>query len=135
MSTDGSLFDQRGGKQIHELPLINIPDNGINILCSYNQVTYALKLGTIRALISKEGIGLPLADNTPDLEKPISNPVRQELDLKAPLGHGHYINQIIGLEDVLNLKADAGHLHSADSIVGLQEMIGEDSVVLLEVDW
>ena len=129
------LPEQRGGKQIHELPLISVPDQAINLLCSYNQVTYALKLGTIRALITKEGIGLPLVDNTPDLEKPISNLVRQELETKAAIGHGHTIDQIIGLDDVLNLKSDAGHQHAVDSIVGLAEMIGEDSVVLKEVNW
>lgn len=87
--------------------------------------------------VTKDQIGLANVDDTPDLDKPISNATQEALDNKADLGHIHEIEEINSLQDLLdglqadidtheetlNEKADLAHVHEIEEINSLQDSL------------
>lgn len=62
---------------------------------------YKVKTKRLSTLVTKEGLGLDEVDNTPDAEKPVSQPVAEALSQKSDTGHVHQISQVQGLNDNL----------------------------------
>lgn len=68
--------------------------------------------GTVTG-ITKAMVGLAAADNTADLDKPISTDTQAALDLKSDVGHFHTIGEIINFEaNVVNLATGAKYTSS-----------------------
>lgn len=93
----------------------------------YQGANLKVKLQRIRSLVTKADVGLPLVDNTPDLNKPISNATQGALNGKANAVHAHQIGDVTGLTAALLSKADEGHGHPIADVTGLSEMLATKS--------
>lgn len=82
--------------------LLNSTNDDVKILVTYNGNTYLLRLGEIKALVTKAGIGLDQVDNTSDLDKPLSNAIIAALENRAPVSHTHSVTDIDGLSDIIS---------------------------------
>lgn len=71
-----------------------------------NHSQLSLNDGTNPHGTTKNDVGLGNADNTSDLEKPISNSTQTALNGKANTIHSHVISDVTGLQTALNLKLD-----------------------------
>jgi len=70
-------------KNLLQLPIVQELDATEQFYIVKNQKDYRLTLAVLLTLFTKQRIGLENVDNTPDLQKPISDAVRMELDGKA----------------------------------------------------
>ena len=70
-------------KNLLQLPIVQELDATEQFYVVKDQKDYRLTLAVLLTLFTKQRIGLENVDNTPDLQKPISDAVRMELDGKA----------------------------------------------------
>lgn len=68
-------------------------------------------------------VGLGNADNTPDVDKPVSTAQQTALDDKSDIGHGHEIGDVTGLQGALDGKSATGHGHEIADVSGLAEAL------------
>ncbi|MDF1801732.1 SGNH/GDSL hydrolase family protein [Thalassovita sp.] len=68
-------------------------------------------------------VGLGNADNTSDLDKPVSTAQQAALNGKSATDHGHEIGDMTGLQDALDGKSATGHGHEIADVSGLAEAL------------
>lgn len=91
-------------------------------------------LSLIKTFITKKDVGLEFADNTADLNKPISIPQQEALDNKADRTHNHSSQDITDFTTAVNtivnpkldLKSDKGHTHLSEDVTDLTETINNN---------
>ncbi len=88
-----------------------------------NGNNFKFKLKKVAALVSKVDLGLDKVDNTPDLQKPVSQPMQQALDGKSNTNHTHNVSSIDGLPQALSAKANTQHNHTTGEVNGLAEAL------------
>jgi len=89
-------------RSISSFPALASTADGIKILVTYNGQTHLLSLSEIKALITKEKIGLGNVDNTSDLDKPLSTAAIAALADKADGSHTHLTSDIDGLDTAIS---------------------------------
>jgi hypothetical protein len=79
--------------------------------------------------LGKADIGLGNADNTSDVNKPVSTAQQAALDAKSNTGHGHAQSEITGLVASLAGKAATSHTHAESEITNLvSDLAGKAAV-------
>ena len=79
---------------------------------------------------TKASIGLGNADNTSDIDKPISALTQAALDGKSNAGHTHPINEVTELQEALTGKAAIAHNHSIMDVTNLSAVLDEKADLL-----
>lgn len=67
-------------------------------------------------VLTKAHVGLGNADNTADLDKPVSSATQAALNGKSDAGHTHAIANVTGLQAALDGKSATGHTHTLAQI-------------------
>jgi len=96
---------------------------------SYAGSNYRVTLNSIAALATKQSVGLGNADNTSDLNKPLSQAAISALGLKANIGHSHVLamTEVTDLIPTLAEKSIVGHTHVLSEIGGLVASLANKS--------
>lgn len=136
-------------KKISELDSLVLTDisslRNYKIPAEFNNKNFAVLVSELISLITKNDIGLENVDNTSDVNKPLSDQVKEALYNKSNVGHGHSKSDIVGLENTLltflskneqvpleNLasiiealatKSDTLHNHDISTLIGYSDLV------------
>ena len=106
---------------ISQLPLADeILTGGELTVIVQGGVTKSISLSHLKTIVTKADVGLSRADNTPDLDKPISRNQQTALNGKANKAHTHPQDEVNGLIDSLAAKANRAHGHDVTDVTGLR---------------
>ncbi|MGJ3625955.1 hypothetical protein AB5I41_01460 [Sphingomonas sp. MMS24-JH45] len=86
---------------------------------SYAPLSHVMDTNNPHA-VTKAQVGLGNADNTSDVNKPVSTAVQTALNGKANASHTHVISDVTGLQTALDGKAATSHTHTIAQVTGLQ---------------
>ncbi|MGJ3630110.1 hypothetical protein AB5I41_30930 [Sphingomonas sp. MMS24-JH45] len=86
---------------------------------SYAPLSHVMDTNNLHA-VTKAQVGLGNADNTSDVNKPVSTAVQTALNGKANASHTHVISDVTGLQTALDGKAATSHTHTIAQVTGLQ---------------
>jgi hypothetical protein len=81
-------------------------------------------------VLTKTDVGLPLADNTADANKPVSGPQSTALAGKANTTHVHAQADVTGLTTSLAGKANTTHTHATTDVTGLDTALAGKQATL-----
>lgn len=105
-----------------------------NITFFRNVMNGFFPLRLIKSYITKHDVGLGNADNTADINKPVSIPQQEALDGKADFNHLHSSQDITDFQSAVNsnvdpklaLKANIDHTHLSEDVTDLTESINNN---------
>lgn len=115
------------GSKISQFTELDTLTGNEESVVAFNGANYKFTLNKIKALITKEDLGLDKVDNTADVDKPINTATQIVLDEKASLAHHHAVSDIDNLSTALDGKSNTGHTHSEDEVIGLVDSLAGKS--------
>lgn len=102
--------------KISQLDLLLTPNGLEQTVITANGVNRRVTLNSIKSLVNKNDVGLPVVDNTSDVNKPVSIATAAVLTTKADVNHIHGFNEITNIrteiETIVNPLITNSHISS-----------------------